>query len=211
MAHCVGPQGHVLGLEVDPQLAEASRRNLTGMEWVDVRQGDGSTPLDESFDAILINAGVTHPQATWLDALTPGGRMILPLTASTPAMGNIGKGLLVHITRPAEGDTFPTRVVTFVAIFSAQGLRDETLNAAIGQALGTTAIPSAHDAAPGPTRTVGGLLAACTGLLPLDLSSRVSSALQGCVKRGMQFRRPVAQRVGAILPGWILPRRTTNR
>jgi protein-L-isoaspartate(D-aspartate) O-methyltransferase len=141
MAFCVGPQGHVLGLEVDPQLAEATRRNLTGMAWVDVRQGDGSTPLDESFDAILINAGVTHPQATWLDALAPGGRMVLPLTASTPGMGNIGKGLLIHITRPAAGDTFPTRVVTFVAIFSAQGLRDETLNAEIGQALGRQPFP----------------------------------------------------------------------
>ena len=34
-----------------------------------------------------MNAGVTHPLAWWLDALMPGGRMVLPITASMKAMG----------------------------------------------------------------------------------------------------------------------------
>ena len=94
IAACVGPQGRVLGIEVDPDLAAAARRNLADRPWVEMRHGDGAGPLDETFDAILINAGVTHPLPAWLDALAPDGRMIVPLTATTPAMTTIGKGPL---------------------------------------------------------------------------------------------------------------------
>ena len=38
----------------------------------------------EPFDAILINAGVTHPRREWIDALGERGRMVLPLTARCP-------------------------------------------------------------------------------------------------------------------------------
>jgi protein-L-isoaspartate(D-aspartate) O-methyltransferase len=155
MAHCVGPRGRVLGIEVDADLADASRRNLAGLPWVEVRQGDGSAPLGDEFEAILINAGITHPQDTWLDALVPGGRLIMPLTASTAGMGNIGKGLLIHVTRSADGGALATRVLTFVAIYSAQALRSATLNAAIANALGAQPFPRLtrlrrdhHDVAP---------------------------------------------------------------
>ena len=155
MAHCVGSAGRVLGIEVDADLAETSRQNLAGLPWVDVHQGDGSAPLADTFDAILINAGITHPQDAWLDALVPGGRLIMPLTASIAGMGNIGKGLLIHVTRPADGGAFVARVLTFVAIYSAQALRNPTLNAAIANALGAQPFPRLtrlrrdhHDVAP---------------------------------------------------------------
>lgn len=135
MAHCVGPTGRVLGLEVDPALAADARGHLADLPWVEVREGNGAEPLDESFDAMLINAGVTHPQAGWLDALAPGGRMVMPLTATMPAMGTIGKGLLMLIEPPAA------RVVTFVAIYSALGLRDDDLNKALGQAMQRNPFP----------------------------------------------------------------------
>ena len=144
MAQCVGPTGRVLGFEVDPALASAARGNLAGTPWVDVREGGGAEPLGESFDAMLINAGVTHPLATWLDALAPGGRLLLPLTATMPAMGNIGKGLLVLVTRPGTPGTpgtWTARVVTMVAIYSAVGIRDESLNMALGQAMQKNPFP----------------------------------------------------------------------
>ena len=37
--------------------------------------------LDGPFDAMLVNAGVTHPLDSWLDALAPEGKLMLPLTA----------------------------------------------------------------------------------------------------------------------------------
>ncbi len=130
---CVGPMGRVVAIEVDETLAESARRNLETLPQVEVRLGDGTSIGEERFDAILINAGVTHPQAAWLDALNPGGRLILPLTATIPAMGTIGKGSLLLLTR-RDAD-FAARLLTVVAIYSAIGLRDATMNERLGKAL----------------------------------------------------------------------------
>jgi protein-L-isoaspartate(D-aspartate) O-methyltransferase len=135
MAQAVGSTGRVVAFEVDEPLASAARRNLASMPWVDVRHGDASGALDGAFDAMLVNAGVTHPLDTWLDALAVGGRMILPITGTIPPMGpTIGKGLSWLLTK--EDDVrLATRPVGVVAIYSAIGLRDETLNARVGKAL----------------------------------------------------------------------------
>lgn len=135
LGHLVGETGRVLGVEVDATLAASARENLASMPWIEIRQEDGTAPLNEQFDAILINAGVTHPQPAWLDALAPRGRLIVPLTATSSAMGPIGKGLLVLITATDDPRRFDARTVTFVAIYSALSLRDDALNQEIGQAL----------------------------------------------------------------------------
>jgi protein-L-isoaspartate(D-aspartate) O-methyltransferase len=139
IAHVVGPDGRVIAFEVDEALASAARRNLARMPWVTVRHGDSSGPLDAAFDAILVNAGVTHPLDTWLEAIAPGGRMILPLTATMPVMmsgagSSIGKGLVLGITNDGAAGS-AVRVIGFVAIYSAVGLRDDEKNARLGKAL----------------------------------------------------------------------------
>jgi protein-L-isoaspartate(D-aspartate) O-methyltransferase len=135
MARAVGSTGRVVAFEVDESLASAARQNLSSMPWVDVRHGDASGTLDGSFDAILVNAGMTHPLDSWLDALNVGGRMILPLTGTMPAMGStIGKGIAWLLTK--EDDIrLSVRPVGMVAIYSAIGLRDDALNARVGKAL----------------------------------------------------------------------------
>jgi protein-L-isoaspartate(D-aspartate) O-methyltransferase len=135
MAHCVGSTGSVVAYEVDAPLADNARANLSSTPWVTVCAGPADGALDGPFDAILVNAGVTHPLDAWLDALAPGGRMILPLTASMPAMGPIGKGFVFLLTR--DGGAFTARLAGFVAIYSAIGIRDEWLNAALGKAMMT--------------------------------------------------------------------------
>jgi protein-L-isoaspartate(D-aspartate) O-methyltransferase len=135
IAQCVGPSGRVVAIEVDPALADSARANLAAMRWVEVRQDDASQPLGETFDAILVNAGVTHPAAAWLDALGPGGRMMLPLTSTLVPMGTtIGKGLAFLVTRDGEA-SLAIRTFGVVAIYSALGLRDEDLNARLGKAM----------------------------------------------------------------------------
>jgi protein-L-isoaspartate(D-aspartate) O-methyltransferase len=136
MAACVGHGGRVLAFEADHVLAGQARRNLAPMPWVEVRADAASQPSGETFDAILVNAGVTHPLDAWLDAVAPEGRMILPLTATGGPMGNIGKGL-VFLLRKGAGDTFAAGVAGFVTVYSAVGLRDEALNAYIGKLLMT--------------------------------------------------------------------------
>ena len=155
MADCTGPSGRVLGLEVDADLAGATTRNLAEYPWTEVRVGDGSEALGESFDAILINAGVTHPLSEWFDALEPRGRLIVPLTA-TMGPGPIGKGPFVLMTGTGDPERLAARIAGFVAIYSAVGIRDEAANAALGKALTRSPLApiktvrrDAHDAGPG--------------------------------------------------------------
>jgi protein-L-isoaspartate(D-aspartate) O-methyltransferase len=137
LAECVGSTGRVVAYEVDEALAAGASENLADTGWVEVRHADASEPLlaSETFDAILVNAGVTHPLDHWLDALAPGGRMILPLTSAMPAMGaTIGKGLVFLITNDA-GPSLAARVLTFVAIYSAVGIRDDATSERLGKAM----------------------------------------------------------------------------
>ena len=136
----VGASGRVVAIEVDPALAERARGNLASISCVELRAGDGKGPFDERFDAILINAGVTHPQDSWLDALAPGGRLILPLTVAMPQMGTIGKGVTLLLTKGEDG-AWPVSVLNMVAIYSGIGLRDDSLNEALGKALRQTLFP----------------------------------------------------------------------
>jgi protein-L-isoaspartate(D-aspartate) O-methyltransferase len=135
MAHIVGATGRVVAFEADAVLAEAAKANLAPMPWTTMRAGTAIDDIGGPFDAILVNAGVTHPLGSWLDALAPGGRLILPMTATMPAMENIGKGFVFLVRR--DGDAFTARLHGFVAIFSAVGIRDDGLNAALGKAMMT--------------------------------------------------------------------------
>lgn len=155
MADCVGPTGRVVAIEVDDTLAIGARANLAAAPWVDVRCGDGSSGLDGPFDAIFVNAGVTHPLPHWLGALAAGGRMIFPITVAMPD-GIIGKGPMVLLTRTDNAGVFTARVHGFVMIYSAIGIRDDSRTGAIAAALAKNPFASVkharldpHDADPG--------------------------------------------------------------
>ena len=140
MAHVVASTGRVLALEVDQELASSAQANLSSVPAIEVRHDNGVTPLSDSFDAILVSAGVTHPQPMWLDALAEGGRMMLPLTATMPALGPLGKGFMTLVTKMSS-ERFDARAVSMTMIYSAVDLRDDTLNAALGQAMMRTSFP----------------------------------------------------------------------
>jgi protein-L-isoaspartate(D-aspartate) O-methyltransferase len=135
LAHTVAPVGRVVAIEIDEALAGQARHNLEPYDWVDVRHGDATTAPGESFDAILVNAGATHPQDVWLDALKPGGRLVVPLTVSMDPGAPIGKGIVVLVANDGDGSSFATRLLTFVAIYSGQAIRDAQMNALLGKAL----------------------------------------------------------------------------
>lgn len=137
-AHVVGPNGRVVGIEVDETLASQARANLASMPWIDLRHGNGTEIGGETFDAILVNAGVTHPRDEWLDALASGGRVLVPLTMQMQS--TIGKGFTMLVTRIDEA-TYAVKPCGVVAIYSAIGLRDETRNAALGEAMRKQAWP----------------------------------------------------------------------
>ncbi len=135
MGEVAGAAGRVLAFDVDETLAAEAGRRLASRPWIEVRHGDASGPLGETFDAILVNAGVTHPLDSWLDALAPGGRMMLPLTATMTAMGStLGKGLVLLATK-GEASECSARVITVAAVYSAVGIRDPGMNDRVGQAM----------------------------------------------------------------------------
>jgi len=112
------------------------------MPWVTVECADG-TGVVGPFDAILVHAGATHPLDAWLDALAPAGRLLLPLTVEMPAMGaTLGKGVVALISRTQDGAGFRAEILSFVAIYSAIGLRDERMAASLGQAMRRTSFPN---------------------------------------------------------------------
>ena len=78
MAEVVGPAGSVVALDAQPDLAARARDNLAAYPCAAAHAGDGAAFDPGPCDAMLINAGVTHPQALWLDRLREGGRMVMP-------------------------------------------------------------------------------------------------------------------------------------
>ena len=115
MADVVGPDGRVTASEIDAELAARAQANLAAHSNVSVHAGNAADFDPGECDAILINAGVTHPHPKWLASLRPSGSLMLPLTV-TAGMGmgaNLGKGVFAEITR--EPDGFSARVVSFLA------------------------------------------------------------------------------------------------
>lgn len=137
IAQVTGSAGRVVAIEVDEALAADARDNLRRWTWVEARHGDGTDLRDESdksFDAILVNAGTTHPHEAWLNALAPGGRLVVPITCTMAQMGPIGKGLMFLLSDTGQPDALEARVITTVAIYSALGVRDAALNDRLGRA-----------------------------------------------------------------------------
>jgi protein-L-isoaspartate(D-aspartate) O-methyltransferase len=141
IARVVGPSGHVVAMEVEEPLAIGARANLGDIPWVEVRREDATSLGDASYDAILINAGVTHPLPAWLTALRPGGRLMLPLTATFPGMGPISKGPVVMLTKKGKGVAYDARTITVTAIYSAVALRDDRANERVMESLKTNPMP----------------------------------------------------------------------
>jgi protein-L-isoaspartate(D-aspartate) O-methyltransferase len=161
LAHIVGPTGHVQGIEIDPDLARQASTNLADWPWVAIQQGNGAADLSKDNDVVLVHAGATHVLDAWLDALRDGGRLLVPLTGAMtgfdgvsatklppiaiggnmPAamkaalMANIGKGFMLMVTRAGSDWKVRPLPTIPVAIYSLKDVRDETLGAALGQAM----------------------------------------------------------------------------
>jgi protein-L-isoaspartate(D-aspartate) O-methyltransferase len=83
MSRLVGPDGSVVTVDIDPDLAERARVNLTaaGYPEVTVICGDGGFGAREfaPYDRIIVTAGASDLAPEWLAQLGPGGRIVLPL------------------------------------------------------------------------------------------------------------------------------------
>jgi protein-L-isoaspartate(D-aspartate) O-methyltransferase len=123
MAEVVGPGGSVVAIDAQPDLAARARENLSGYPHAAVHGADGAAFDPGVCDAILVNAGVTHPHALWLDRLREGGRLVMPLTIATSP--TIGQGVMLKFVRQSR--SYSVSLVTFLAIFNGGGLRNAEL------------------------------------------------------------------------------------
>ena len=140
LRHLVGRSGRVSAIEYDTELAARVVRNFSGAGNVRVVQGDGAAAAFDKAGVIYVNAGVTRPPDTWLDRLSDGGRLILPMTSSK-GFADLGNepiertGAVFRIER--RGGEFLARWISPVAIFPCEGARDAPSEAALDAAFGT--------------------------------------------------------------------------
>ena len=132
MAEVVGPSGHVLGVEIDSELAARARKNLSHLNQAEVVTASGAEFDSGPRDAIFINAGATGPQRVWLDNLRPGGRLLLPLTFSRDENSS-GGGFMLRVVHEADG--YAARFISPVAIFPCVGARDVAANQHLREAM----------------------------------------------------------------------------
>jgi protein-L-isoaspartate(D-aspartate) O-methyltransferase len=139
MAHVVGPCGKVIALELDPELAARADGNLVGFENAKVMRADASKHDPGPVDAILINAGATHPCPLWLDSLKPGGRLVFPLVrwpvGSEVLRRPAGWGVVIRIQRLDA--KYSAQFVSEVAIFPCIGALDSKADRLLARAMAT--------------------------------------------------------------------------
>jgi protein-L-isoaspartate(D-aspartate) O-methyltransferase len=97
LAHLTGPEGEVVGVEIEPELVEFGAANLAEvrMPWASVTEADPAVlgrPEQAPYDRILVSAMARELPAQLVDQLTGDGRMVVPVA---------GRMLLVRRT---DGD-----------------------------------------------------------------------------------------------------------
>jgi len=82
LSQLVGPNGSVTAYEVEKDLAERARANVSGWRNAEVRYGNAATDLSkgDQFDMVVAFAGITHVPEVWTSHLTPDAELLVPLT-----------------------------------------------------------------------------------------------------------------------------------
>jgi protein-L-isoaspartate(D-aspartate) O-methyltransferase len=127
LSYLVGPEGRVVGYEIEHDIAERAKANLARYPQVEVRARSGAENLPKA-DAIYVNAAASHPLSAWLDALKVGGRLLFPLQAARST------GAMLLITRPKSGDSWPARFLSAVVFIACEGGQDATIASKLDEA-----------------------------------------------------------------------------
>jgi protein-L-isoaspartate(D-aspartate) O-methyltransferase len=118
MAELIGQTGKIYAYEVDEELAQQAEENLHAYSNVDVREISGTVGNLPSCNAIYVNAGITNPPSVWFEALSPGGRVLFPLTST---LGSGGMLFLVQV----DELRYSAKFICAASFISCIGARDE--------------------------------------------------------------------------------------
>lgn len=86
LAHLTGPEGSVLGVELEPELVAFGAANLAKAErpWAEIRQatkGRLGSLADGPFDRILVSAQARKLPEELVKQLAPGGTLVIPVAS----------------------------------------------------------------------------------------------------------------------------------
>jgi len=116
LAYLVGPQGEVTTVDIDAEVAEGARQNLTaaGYEAVRVICGDGEDgyPAAAPFDRIIVTGGSWDIPPAWLEQLAPGGRIVVPLRI---------RGLTRSVALERDGGCWRSRSTEYCGFIPLRG------------------------------------------------------------------------------------------
>ena len=84
LAHLTGPQGEVVGVELEPDLVDFGRANLSNGDWPWARieqatPGVFGDPEHAPYDRILVSAEAGELPETLVGQLAPDGLMVVPV------------------------------------------------------------------------------------------------------------------------------------
>lgn len=130
LAQLVGATGRVHAYEIETDIARRAVENLAGCSTVSVHARSALEGRLPAANVVYVNAGATHVPLVWLDALAPGGRLILPLTPDERL------GCMMLVTRVTDA-TYAARVVSPAAFVPCVGARHELASRTLAAALDT--------------------------------------------------------------------------
>jgi len=87
LAHLTGPDGEVVGVELEPELVEFGRANLArlGRPWARIEPADPDRlgrPDRAPFDRIMVSAEARELPEALVDQLADGGRIVAPVSGT---------------------------------------------------------------------------------------------------------------------------------
>jgi len=87
LARLVGPQGRVLGLELDPEIAAWGAQNVAAHDvpWATLEPaapGVLGRPVPGGWDRVLVSAAARELPDALVAQLAPGGRMVVPVRST---------------------------------------------------------------------------------------------------------------------------------
>jgi protein-L-isoaspartate(D-aspartate) O-methyltransferase len=131
LAELVGDSGHVTTVDIDKEIVDRARTclNQAGYDRVNVVLADAEEGVPEAapFDRIIVTAGSWDIPPAWIDQLTDGGRLVVPLRL---------KGVTRWIAFDRDGSGLVSRSYGLCAFVPFQGAGSHTeRNVTIGDGI----------------------------------------------------------------------------
>ncbi|MEU8238513.1 methyltransferase, FxLD system [Actinoplanes missouriensis] len=129
IAEIVGDQGHVVTVDIDPDVTARAAKLLDEAGYSRVRvlvaDADDGVPNEEAFDAIIVTVGAWDVSPSWLRQLAPDGALVLPLVMN---------GVTRTVGLRRDGDHLVSTSIEVAGFVPMQGIgrHDERLLAVAG-------------------------------------------------------------------------------